>query len=128
MFPENYKKIWVIPLTPTIHNELYIQILVVHMCTTNYIDSNICHGISLKKPSGNVGTRTCVAGIRSQQKCYALDHHASPKKDDTIVVLIITKIASVMMWELTLDEWEKTVLLNSWLDASFFGDVWWSRA
>ena len=41
----------------------------------NYIDSNICHGISLKKPSGNVGTRTCVAGIRSQQKCYALDHH-----------------------------------------------------
>ena len=31
----------------------------------------------------------------------------------------ITKIASVMMWELTLDEWEKTVLLNSWLDASF---------
>ena len=47
----------------------------------NYIDSNICHGISLKKPSGNVGTRTCVAGIRSQQKCYALDHHTSPKKD-----------------------------------------------
>ena len=40
----------------------------------NYIDSNICHGISLKKPSGN-------AGIRSQQKCYALDHHTSPKKD-----------------------------------------------
>ena len=25
------------------------------------------------------------------------------------------------MWELTLDEWEKTVLLNSWLDASFLG-------
>ena len=24
------------------------------------------------------------------------------------------------MWELTLDEWEKTVLLNSWLDASFY--------
>ena len=39
----------------------------------------------------------------------------------------ITKIASVMMWELTLGEWEKTVLLNSWLDASFFGYVWWSR-
>ena len=39
----------------------------------------------------------------------------------------ITKIASVMMWELTLDEREKTVLLNSWLDASFFGDAWWSR-
>ena len=39
----------------------------------------------------------------------------------------ITKIASVMMWELPLDEWEKTVLLNSWLDASFYGDVWWSR-
>ena len=50
-------------------------------CIVNYIDSNICHGISLKKPSGNVGTRTCVAGIRSQQKCYALDHHTSPKKD-----------------------------------------------
>ena len=39
----------------------------------------------------------------------------------------ITKIASVMMWELTLDEWEKTVLLNSVLDACFFGDAWWSR-
>ena len=26
--------------------------------------------ISLKKPSGNVGTRTCVAGISSQQRCY----------------------------------------------------------
>ena len=26
-----------------------------------------------------------------------------------------------MMRELTLDEWEKTVLLNSWLDASFLG-------
>ena len=25
------------------------------------------------------------------------------------------------MRELTLDEWEKTVLLNSWLDASFLG-------
>ena len=46
-----------------------------HKQIFNYIDSNICHGISLKKPSGNVGTRTCVAGIRSQQKCYALDHH-----------------------------------------------------
>ena len=34
----------------------------------------------------------------------------------------------VMIWELTLDEWKKTGLLNSWLDASFFGDVWWSRA
>ena len=33
----------------------------------------------------------------------------------------ITKIGSVMMWELTLDEWEKTVLLNSGLDASFLG-------
>ena len=29
--------------------------------------------------------------------------------------------------ELTLDEWEKTVLLNAGLDASFFGDVWWFR-
>ena len=35
----------------------------------------------------------------------------------------ITKIALVMMWKLTLDEWEKTVLLNSVLDASFFGDA-----
>ena len=42
-------------------------------------------------------------------------------------IYYITKIASVMMWELTLDEWEKILLLNSWLDASFFGDVWWSR-
>ena len=35
---------------------------------------------SLKNPSGHVGTRTCVASL-SQQTCYALDHHASPKKD-----------------------------------------------
>ena len=33
-----------------------------------------------KKTSGHVGVRTCVAGL-SQQTCYALDHHASPKKD-----------------------------------------------
>ena len=33
-----------------------------------------------KKKSGHVGTRTCVAGL-SQQTYYALDHHASPKKD-----------------------------------------------
>ena len=26
--------------------------------------------ISLKKTFGNVGTRTCVAGISSQQRCY----------------------------------------------------------
>ena len=32
-----------------------------------------------KNPSEYVGTRTCVAGL-SQQTCYALDHHASPKK------------------------------------------------
>ena len=32
------------------------------------------------KKSGHVGTRTCVAGL-SQQTCYALDHHESPKKD-----------------------------------------------
>ena len=25
------------------------------------------------------------------------------------------------MWELTLDEWEKTVLVNPWLEATFFG-------
>ena len=41
--------------------------------------------------------------------------------------LTSTHTSSLMMWELTLDEWEKTVLLNSWLDASFFGDAWWSR-
>ena len=28
-----------------------------------------CHGTSLKKPSGHVGTRTCVADISSQQTC-----------------------------------------------------------
>ena len=33
-----------------------------------------------KNKSGHVGTRTCVAGL-SQQTCYALDHHTSPKKD-----------------------------------------------
>ena len=38
----------------------------------NYIYSNICHGTSLKKPSGNVGTRTSVAGISSQQTCFIL--------------------------------------------------------
>ena len=27
---------------------------------TNYIYSNICHGTSLKKPSGNVGTNGTV--------------------------------------------------------------------
>ena len=32
-----------------------------------------------KNPSGHVETRSCVAGL-SQQTCYALDHHASPKK------------------------------------------------
>ena len=54
-------------------------------------------------------------------KNCTLDRHTSPKQN-------ITKIASVMMWELTLNEWEKTVLLNSVLDASFFRDAWWSRA
>ena len=39
------------------------------------------HGTSsIKKTSGHVGTRICVAGL-SQQTCYALHHHASPKKD-----------------------------------------------
>ena len=33
-----------------------------------------------KNPSGHVGTRTYVAGL-SQQTCYALDHHVSPKTD-----------------------------------------------
>ena len=47
-------------------------LLAIYMLLVYYIDSNICHGISLKKPSGSVGTCTCVAGIRSQQKCYAL--------------------------------------------------------
>ena len=32
------------------------------------------------------------------------------------------------MWELILEEWDKTVLLNSGLDASLFDDAWWSRA
>ena len=36
--------------------------------------------ISLKKPSGNVGTRTCVAGIRSQQRCYIPLTIIHPKK------------------------------------------------
>ena len=48
--------------------------------TSSYIYSLICHGTSLKKPFGHVGTRTCVAGL-SQQTCCALDHHTSPKKD-----------------------------------------------
>ena len=39
-----------------------------------YIAIN-CHVTSLKKTSGHVGTRTCVAGLR-QQTCDALDHHA----------------------------------------------------
>ena len=33
----------------------------------------------LEKPSGHVGTRTCVVGL-SQQSCYALDHHISLKR------------------------------------------------
>ena len=32
------------------------------------------------KKSGHVGTRTCVASL-SQETCFALHHHASPKKD-----------------------------------------------
>ena len=42
------------------------------LCITESIYSNICHGTSLKKPSGNVGTRTSVAGISSQQTCFIL--------------------------------------------------------
>ena len=34
-----------------------------------------CHRTSLKKTSGHMGTRTCIAGL-SQQTYYALDHHA----------------------------------------------------
>ena len=30
-----------------------------------------------------MGTRTCIVGL-VQQTCYALDHHAPPKKDASI--------------------------------------------
>ena len=43
----------------------------------NYIYSIICHGTSLKKPLGQVGTRTCVAGL-SQQTCYDFDPPPHP--------------------------------------------------
>ena len=33
--------------------------------------------MSLKKPSGNVGTRTCVFCISSQQKCYVQESKPS---------------------------------------------------
>ena len=46
-----------------------------------------------KKPSGNVGTRTCVAGIRSQQKCYALDHHTSPKWNNISYIIYYTSLS-----------------------------------
>ena len=36
--------------------------------------------ISLKKPSANVGTRTCVAGISSQQRCYIPLDIITPRK------------------------------------------------
>ena len=36
----------------------------------------------MKKPSGNVGTRTCVAGISSQQKCYIPSTIIHPPKKD----------------------------------------------
>ena len=45
-----------------------------------YIDSNICHGNIIEKPSGNVGTRTCIAGISSQQRCYIPLTIIHPKK------------------------------------------------
>ena len=44
------------------------------------IYSNIMPWNIIEETSGHVGTRTCVAGP-SQQTCYALGHHASPKKD-----------------------------------------------
>ena len=89
----------------------------------------------VKKQSGHVGTRTCVTGLISQQICYARDHHESQKYIKIYIILYIdiyilykfiqniykiiyklrhssidyiTKIASVMMRELTSDEWEKT--------------------
>ena len=35
------------------------------------------------KPYGHVGTRTCSASL-SQQTCYPLDRHASPKNSDAL--------------------------------------------
>ena len=78
-----------------------------------------CHGTSLKKQSGHAVTRTCVAGISSQQTCYRLDHHTSSKKDASSQETLSFPIRPMLF--LTLDEWEKTVLLDSWIDASFLG-------
>ena len=44
------------------------------MLDVNYIYSNILSWNIIKKTSGHVGTRTCVAGL-SQPTCYALHHH-----------------------------------------------------
>ena len=37
-----------------------------YLYINNYIYSIICHGISLKKPLGHAGTRTCVASLSQQ--------------------------------------------------------------
>ena len=42
-----------------------------------------CHGRSLKNPIWPHGTQTSAASISKQQICYALDHHAAPKKDES---------------------------------------------
>ena len=69
-----------------------------------------CHGTSLKK------TFLGTWGLEPASPLSVVNRHAISSRPSCI-----PKIASVMMWELTLDEWEKTVLLNSVLDASFFG-------
>ena len=42
-----------------------------------------CHGRSLKNPIWPHGTQTSAASISKQQICYALYHHAAPKKDES---------------------------------------------
>ena len=84
-----------------------------------------CHGTSLKKTSGHVGTRTCVAGISSQQTCYPLDHHAYPKKDASIQELSKTVFSHSSNVRNNIGRMGKDSV--SWLDASFFEDAWWSK-
>ena len=90
----------------------------------NYIYSIICHGTSLKKTLGHMGTRTCIAGL-GQQTCYALDHdhQTSTKEDASSPGLSNTVFSHSIVLMLILTSWlatpEKTVLL------SLMHPFWW---
>ena len=65
-------------LFPQFYIYIYVLIMYSNILSWNTIE---------KKTSGHVRTRTCVTDL-SQETCYDLDHHASPKKDASIPELI----------------------------------------